>query len=88
MWGSMKNISTITMELAQDSTVTAYSLGGYDSDTSKQSQANKSISNFTPFNEQGPADWQVFVCVSIILIRYRNISGRVIKDDCSGFTTL
>ena len=40
------------------------------------------------FNEQGPAFWQVFVCVSIILIRYRNISGRVIKDDCSGFTTL
>lgn len=46
------------------------------------------FSYFTPFNEQGPAFWQVFVCVSIILIRYRNISGRVIKDDCSGFTTL
>lgn len=42
---SMKNISAITLELAQDSTVTAYSLGGYDRDTSKQSQANKSISN-------------------------------------------
>ena len=42
---AMKNISAITLELAQDSTVTAYSLGGYDSDNSKQSQANKSISN-------------------------------------------
>ena len=42
---AMKNISSITLELAQDSTVTAYSLGGYDSDNSKQSQANKSISN-------------------------------------------
>ena len=42
---AMKNVSSITLELAQDSTVTAYSLGGYDSDNSKQSQANKSISN-------------------------------------------
>lgn len=42
---SMKNISTVTLELAQDSTVNAYALGGYDSDTSRQSQANKTISN-------------------------------------------
>lgn len=42
---SMKNISAITLELAQDSTVNAYALGGYDSDTSKQSQAKKSIEN-------------------------------------------
>lgn len=42
---SMKNISAITLELAQDSTVNAYALGGYDSDTSKKAQANKTISN-------------------------------------------
>lgn len=42
---SMKNISAITLELAQDSTVNAYALGGYDSDTSRQSQAKKSIEN-------------------------------------------
>lgn len=42
---SMQTITALTMELAQDKTVTAYALGGYDSDTSKQEQAKTTIRN-------------------------------------------
>lgn len=42
---SMQTISALTMELAQDKTVNAYALGGYDSDTSKQEQAKTTIRN-------------------------------------------
>ncbi|MBP3488588.1 MAG: methyl-accepting chemotaxis protein [Roseburia sp.] len=36
---AMKTVSAITLELAQDKTINAYALGGYRSDSSKQSQA-------------------------------------------------
>lgn len=39
------NVSAIALELAQDKTVNAYALGGYDSDSSKQSQAKTTITN-------------------------------------------
>lgn len=45
MDASMQTVSSITMELAQDKTVNAYALGGYDSDVSKQEQAKTTISN-------------------------------------------
>ncbi len=41
----MKNIVTNTSELSQDPTVMSYSLGGFDSDSSKQSQAQKTLRN-------------------------------------------
>lgn len=42
---SMKTISSITMELAQDQTVLSYALGGFKSDTSKRNQAKGTIKN-------------------------------------------
>lgn len=42
---SMETIQSITMELAQDKTVNAYALGGYDSDISKEEQAKTTIRN-------------------------------------------
>ncbi len=42
---SMNNISSIIMELAQDKTVTSYALGGLSSDSAKQSDAKKTITN-------------------------------------------
>lgn len=42
---SMKNISSITMELAQDQTIFSYALGGYDDDTAQQSKVKTTIKN-------------------------------------------
>lgn len=40
---SMQTINSITMELAQDNTVTSYALGGYDTSTSKKKLAQNTI---------------------------------------------
>ncbi|WP_099469249.1 methyl-accepting chemotaxis protein [Konateibacter massiliensis] len=42
---AMKSVVTTTSELSQDATVSAYSLGGFASDSAKQSQAKKAIRN-------------------------------------------
>lgn len=42
---SMQTISSITMELAQDQNVFSYALGGFKSDSAKQSQINGTIKN-------------------------------------------
>lgn len=42
---AMNTIASIAMELAQDKTVTAYSLGGYSSDTGKEAEARTTIRN-------------------------------------------
>lgn len=42
---SMQTVAAITMELAQDKTVNSYALGGFDTDSSKQSQAQTTIRN-------------------------------------------
>lgn len=40
---AMQTISSIAMELAQDQTVTAFALGGYDNDSTRQTQAKTTI---------------------------------------------
>ena len=42
---SMKTVSSIVLELAQDKTVMSYSLGGFASDASKENDAEKTIQN-------------------------------------------
>lgn len=42
---AMQTVVTTTSELSQDATVMSYALGGYDSDSTKQSQAVNSIRN-------------------------------------------
>lgn len=42
---AMSTIASITMELAQDQTLTSYALGGYKNDTTKESQAKNTISS-------------------------------------------
>lgn len=42
---AMQTISSITLELAQDQTVTSYALGGYASDSTKESQAKSTLNN-------------------------------------------
>ncbi len=42
---SMKTVSSIILELAQDKNVTSYALGGLRSDTTKQSETKKTIQN-------------------------------------------
>lgn len=42
---AMRTIMATTSEVASDTTVMSYSLGGYDSDSAKQAQAKESISN-------------------------------------------
>lgn len=42
---AMRTIMATTSEIASDTTVMSYALGGYDSDSAKQSQAKDSISN-------------------------------------------
>lgn len=42
---SMKTVSSIVLELAQDQTVMSYSLGGFESNSAKASDAEKTIQN-------------------------------------------
>lgn len=42
---AMTSVVATTSELSQDATVSSYSLGGFDSDSAKQSQAKKAIRN-------------------------------------------
>lgn len=80
---SMKTVSSIVMELSQDQTVTAYALGGYDSDSTKQTQAKNLIRNNLNVKQTSTAmieDIHIIPVATDVVITSKTLSGTTEMD--------